>query len=180
VVKHKDGFLHMKNLTFIKGLAFAGTLGCFVLVQSNIAAYAESPGTSCVLVAQSQSDNVFNQALETVSTLSNSAVKSAKRGAWRPDGSFRKRFFAQAGSSLSTIRALLAPPSSSISECMSSGSGVCSANMVPKTELLAAFDQIFALSFPKGLQSLRRLQSSERAKFEQTVDALPDNYITCK
>lgn len=134
---------------------------------------------SCAGVTQTEADTVFNQALSTVSTLSNAAVKAKNRGVWKPNGSFRRIFFNQSGRALREIRGLLVGSSPASLTCTASESAPCVSRALPKNELLSAFDQIFEIQLPKGLRGLRRLQSAERSKFASAVDALPDNYITC-
>ena len=136
--------------------------------------------SGCLVVAQSEADAVFNQALRTISTLADAAVKAAQRRTWKPDGTFKKRFFSRAGTSLRTIRTLLTSSATSAAQCPASASSICTQSEVPKAALLQAFDEIFSISFPKGLASLRRLKQVEREKFSQAVEALPDNYTTCQ
>jgi hypothetical protein len=150
-----------------------------VTLSSVRGAYAAQLETSCAAGTQAEVDAVFNQAVSTISSLSNAAVKAKERGSWRPNGSFRKVFFAESGRALRSIRTLLEGADSQSVSCTSKQGGACQSNAVPKTELLEAFDQIFAIPFPKGLRSLRRLQKVEREKFIGALETLPDNYTTC-
>jgi hypothetical protein len=134
---------------------------------------------SCSSASQAEVDAVFNQAVSTISSLSNAAVKAKERGSWRPAGSFRKVFFAESGRALRSIRTLLGEAEQQSFSCTSSQGAACETRAVPKTELLQAFDQIFSVPFPKGLRSLRRLQRVEREKFISALETLPDNYAAC-
>lgn len=182
MMKHKDGFqFRSQALSVVLKRAFLKSMlysACLILGQLGIARGYAQEGP-CIGAAQAEADAVFNQALSTISTLADAAVDQYKKGVWRPDGNFRKRFFGQAGKSLLTIRNLLRDSSATSTQCVNLTSTACVTNKVPRTELLAAFDQIFSVSLPKGLRRLRRLQRTEREKFAQTVAALPDNYITC-
>lgn len=157
-------------------LTCAVVTGAFCSAQR---AYAVAEASICTSATQSEVDAVFNQAVSTVSSLANAAVKAQARGSWHPTGSFRKVFFLQSGRALRSIRALLGGPEPQGPSCVSSKASACTTNPLPKSELLQTFDQIFSIPFPKGLRSLRRLQRVERDKFTSAVEALPDNYITC-
>jgi hypothetical protein len=120
----------------------------------------------CVQFSQSSADSVFGQALSTVRVITTGALKAKRSGAWRPDGSFADPFFAQAGSSLREIRTLL-------------NDAAASQNPVAKSALLAAFDEIFEVPFPKGLRHLARLKRSERRKFVGEIEAIPHISSSC-
>lgn len=141
--------------------------------------YAQSQGVSCKAIAKSATDNVFNQALATVRLLTNEALKAGASGRWQPDGTFKKRFFSNSATALREIRSLLSGISSVSVSCAKSQSRVCTNAAVPKDELVASFNKIFQVRFPRGLQHLKRFQKGEESKFVALVEALPDNYISC-
>jgi hypothetical protein len=167
-------FLTINKCVVIAGVVFGVTL------WSMRSVYAAKAENSCTSATQAEADAVFNQAVSTISSLSNAAVKAKERGSWRPNGSFRKVFFIESGRALRSIRTLLGEADPQSISCTSSQGAVCETRVVPKTELLEAFDQIFSIPFPKGLRSLRRLQKVEREKFISALETLPDNYATCE
>lgn len=114
----------------------------------------------CSYLSQSSADSVYDQALSTVRTLTQESLKARRSGAWRPDGSFAQPFLNRAGRSLREIRALLI-------EASANGSAVS------RAALLEAFDEIFEVSFPRGLRHLARLERVERRKFVAVIDELP-------
>ena len=183
-MKHKDEFQILFNRVGFLRVSFSVVRAfgfvCFALLVP-VAPLNDSRAddSQCRSVVQNEADAVFNQAFSTVSTLSDTAVEASRRGTWRPDGKFRRKFFGQAARSLSAIRELLQSTSATSTQCIKGASALCVTNAVPKLELLEQFDQIFAISFPKGLRQLRRLQKVEREKFSQKLDDLPDNYISC-
>jgi hypothetical protein len=177
MTKHQEAFASL--ITTLPKYLFVA----FVLVSTPLysadRAHAIADVDSCAVASRSEIDAVFNQAVSTVSNLANAAVKAQAKGTWRPNGSFRKVFFLQSGRALRSIRALLESSTQQGLKCVVSQSNTCTSKQLPKAGLLEAFDQIFSVSFPKGLRSLRRLQKIERNKFASALDALPDNYITC-
>lgn len=116
---------------------------------------------SCVEISEVSGDAVFNQALSTVRAVITGALKARAQGSWRPDGSFKGPFLAQSGASLRRIREELSQVT------------------VSKTVLLDAFDDIFDVRFPKGLEALARVKRSERRKFIATLDTLPNVSTSC-
>ena len=141
--------------------------------------HGQAQGETCKAIAKSATDDVFNQGLSTVRLLTNEALKAGASGRWRPDGTFKKSFFSQSSTALREIRSLLSGISSVSASCAKSQSQVCANAAVPKEQLIASFNKIFQVRFPRGLQHLKRLQNAELAKFVDVVDALPDNYILC-
>jgi hypothetical protein len=141
--------------------------------------HGQAQSETCKAIATSATDDVFNQALSTVRLLTNEALKAGASGRWQPDGSFKKSFFSQSATALREIRSLLSGVSSVSASCAKSQSQVCANAAVPKDQLVASFNKIFQIRFPRGLQHLKRLQSAERAKFVDVLDALPDNFISC-
>lgn len=133
----------------------------------------------CVSISTSQTDDVFNQALATIQKLTNEALKAQSRGQWRPNGSFRTPFFRRAGRSLRQIRLLLRTLPNNSSPCAQAYTDACTTVVVPKAELLQAFDGIFEVRFPNGLRQLRSLKRSERLKFTREIDRLAESYTTC-
>ncbi len=101
----------------------------------------------CLYLSEASADSVYDQALSTVRTLTQEALKAKRSGAWRPDGSFAQPFFNQSGRALRDMRSLL--------------------------------DQIFQVSFPRGLRQLARRQRGERRKFIAEIDALPTIMSEC-
>lgn len=182
MMEHMDAFLSFGfSLSgYYKGIA--RSLVILLVCSAGVAyrgAYAQAPSSPCISAAQLEKEVVFHQALATVSTLSNAAVDAYQRGAWRPTGSFRQRFFSQAGAALTTIRALLEESAVRSASCNQALSEGCPALKVPKEQLLEAFDQIFEVSFPKSLRQLRHMQSRERGKFAKAIDSLPESYVRC-
>ena len=146
--------------------------------RSSVAA-AQTTQAACVSMSTAQTDEVFNQALATIQKLSTEAVKAQERGAWRPDGSFRTPFFTRASRSLRKIRSLLRTLPDNATQCFQAHANACATVAVPKSDLLQAFDDIFEVRFPSGLQSLRSLKRSERRKFVREIDKLADSYTAC-
>jgi len=181
MVKHKDAFPSIGFRPCLLRGRIVRLVIIFYLCLFSIPlewAQAELTEVRCVSNSHSEVDTVFNQALATVSTLSDQAVAAARRGSWRPNGTFRRRFFSQAGKALRSIRTLLSNSSSAV-QCTETSTAACISTKVPKDALLDAFDHIFEISFPQGLHQLRRLRTSEREKFANAVNSLPDNYVTC-
>jgi hypothetical protein len=179
MAKHKDGFPGIYSRianVWLSSVVVVCVAGFGVHPGDAVAQQAPTP---CAAVSQDQADKVFNQAFTTVSNLSNAAVRAKDRGQWRPDGSFRRQFFGQAGRSLSTIRGLLDGQSASVTSCTTAASSACSTSEVPKAALLSAFEAIFSVPLPKGLRGLRRLQRVELEKFKSILHALPATYVTC-
>lgn len=135
---------------------------------------------SCSVMSTSDTDAVFNQAFSTIRKLSDEAIKAKRRGAWKPNGSFAKPFFRQASKSLRRIRALLDTISITGGGCGESATATtCTATAVPKSDLMRAFDAIFSVDFPRGLEQLKRFKRSERRKFSVAIDALPQTLVSC-
>jgi hypothetical protein len=180
MAKHTDGF---PGISFgsLRGQAKALSIAALVcMAVSAYGASAEQMATPCLSISQNQVDSIFNQAFSTVSTISEAAVHAKERGAWKPDGTFRKRFFSQAGRSLSVIKSLLTVSNGQAGACSASAQNVCITSQVPKQELLEAFEDIVSIPLPRGLRSLKRLQRLERENFKSKLDTLPASYITCK
>jgi hypothetical protein len=190
-MKHKrevctdSGERSIQVLTFTGSLVSAGVSRLVLLLALSLlcasASYAQD--LKCTGVSQSDVDVVFHQALSTVSTLCNAAVRAYQRNTWRPDGGFKAPFFAQASRSLRSIRNLLQKSSQTSSansaQCITAATTGCTMNAVPKGEVLRQFDLIFKVSFPPGLQGLRTLKGRERIKFIKTLQSLPESYAVC-
>jgi hypothetical protein len=120
----------------------------------------------CVYLSQASAESVYGQALSTVRFLTQEALKAKRSGAWRPDGSFAQPFLNQSGRALRDIRTLLEGSSTSQSA-------------VSRAALVEAFDQIFEVSFPRGLRHLARFQKAERRKFTAEIAELPSVMAEC-
>jgi len=133
----------------------------------------------CGAVTQAEIDDVFNQALTTITNLSNRAVRLRDRGVWRPDRNFADTFLRRGARSLKRIRTLLSNLEIANTVCDSAEVSACQAQSVPKKKLLRAFDAIYSVSFPRGLESLKNRQKAQRRRFRRKVAALESVYTVC-
>lgn len=135
--------------------------------------------SQCGAVTQAEIDDVFNQALTTITNLSNRAVRLRDRGVWRPDRNFADTFLRRGARSLGRIRRLLSHLEIANTVCDSAEVSACQVQSVPKKKLLRAFDAIYSVSFPRGLESLKNRQKAQRRRFRRKVAALESAYTVC-
>jgi hypothetical protein len=132
----------------------------------------------CVGFNDTLTNRIYEQALSSVTRLSNQALTLKAKGVWKPVGKVRTPYYNSAARSLRNIRALLRLPNSRYvcSEVVPQG---CRTIVFPKTELQFEFDKIFKVRLPSALRSLVRLVPSERKKFQAELKKLPNSYVTC-
>ena len=74
-----------------QAVVFCFCSGLIVSVLS-VVCDVQAQEKECGEVAQASVDDVFNQALKTIITLSDRAVRLRDRGVWQPDRNFADRF----------------------------------------------------------------------------------------
>lgn len=132
----------------------------------------------CTAFNDTLSNRIYEQALSSVTRLSNQALSLKAKGIWKPAGRVRTPYYTTAARSLRNIRALLRLPSSRYvcAEVVPQG---CRVITFPKTQLQSEFDKIFKVKMPAALRSLVRLVPTERKKFQAELKKLPASYVTC-
>jgi hypothetical protein len=133
----------------------------------------------CSPLSGSLINRVYEQAFSSVTVLSNQAMKLKKKGIWRPTGKIRTPYYAVAGDSLRSIRALLRLPPGSL-VCPNATPQACRQVEIPKAQLQQQVDRIFKAKLPRALRSLLKLIPAERRKFQAELKKLPDRYVTCE
>ena len=154
---------------------------CSGLIVSVLSAVpqVQAQEKECGAVAQASVDDVLNQALKTIITLSDRAVRLRDRGVWQPDRNFADRFLRRGARSLQMIRTLLGQIEESNVACDLEDVHSCVVQSVPKKKLLKAFDAIFSAPFPSGLESLKNSQRVQRRRFKGKLDELQSSYAVC-
>lgn len=172
----------MNIVTFKRVITGTLCVGLMLMVSQRV--YAQegaqrAQAVQCGAVDQSAIDDVFNQALTTITNLSNRAVRLRDRGVWRPDRNFADTFLRRGARSLSRIKALLGQLDVSNASCNIDEVSACEVQSVPKKKLLKAFDAIFSVSFPRGLESLKNRQKAQRKRFKRKIATLQASYAVC-
>lgn len=134
--------------------------------------------SGCSAFNDTLTNRIYEQALSSVTRLSNQALKLKAKGAWRPVGKVRTPYYNSAARSLRGIRALLRLPNNRY-VCSEAVPQACRTILFPKAQLHSEFDKIFKVKLPSGLRSLVRLVPSERKKFQAELKKLPNSYVTC-
>ena len=158
-----------------QALVFCFCSGLIVSVLAEVH-QVQAQEQGCGAVAQASVDDVFNQALKTITMLSDRAVRLRDRGVWQPDRNFADRFLRRGARSLRRIRTLLAQIEDSNVACEVGEVHSCAVQSVPKKKLLKAFDAIFSAPFPSGLESLKNSQRVQRRRFKRKLDELQSSY----
>jgi hypothetical protein len=123
-------------------------------------------------------NRIYEQALSSVTKLSNQAIILKIKGVWRPTGRVRAPYYNSAARALRNIRSLLRLPNSSY-VCEQAIPQNCRSIIFPKSQLQSEFDRIFKVKLPTELRSLIRLLPAERKKFQSELKKLPASYVTC-
>jgi len=132
----------------------------------------------CAAFNDTLTNRIYEQALSSVTRLSNQALALRAKGIWRPAGKVRTPYYTTAARSLRNIRMLLRLPNSRY-VCDDIVPQACRTVTFPKAALQSEFDRIFKVKLPSGLRTLVRLVPSERKKFQKELSKLPSRYVTC-
>lgn len=132
----------------------------------------------CTAFNDTLTNRIYEQALSSVTRLSNQALALRSRGVWKPVGQVRTPYYVTAARSLRNIRALLRLPNNRY-VCAEVVPQACRAVSFPKAQLQSEFDKIFKVKLPPALRSLIRLVPSERKKFQTELAKVPSRYVTC-
>jgi hypothetical protein len=133
----------------------------------------------CAAFNDTLTNRIYEQALSSVTRLSNQALTLKIKGVWRPIGKVRTPYYNSAARSLRNIRVLLRLPTSRY-VCAEAVPQSCRTVVFPKSQLQSEFDKIFKVKLPSGLRSLVRLLPAERKKFQAELKKLPSSYVTCE
>lgn len=148
--------------------------------QSDIPICSQAGGFSgCSAFNDTLTNRIYEQALSSVTRLSNQALKLKAEGVWKPVGKMRTPYYNSAARSLRSIRILLRLPSDRY-VCTEAVPQACRTVVFPKAQLQSEFDKIFKVKLPNGLRSLVRLVPPERKKFQAELKKLPNSYVTCR
>jgi hypothetical protein len=133
----------------------------------------------CTAFKDTLTNRIYEQAVSSVTRLSNQAVKLKAKGVWKPRGKVRTPYYVTAARSLRNIRAFLRLPNDRY-VCSAIVPQGCRTIVFPKAELQSEFDKIFKVKLPSELRRLVRLVPSERKKFQAELKKLPNSYVTCR
>jgi hypothetical protein len=133
----------------------------------------------CEELSERMDNRIFQQAVATVTELSNLAVRAKRAGLWKPVGRYRLPYFKRAAKALRIIRFILSGLLPNRYLCPDPSPPQCVKVVYPKSELLAQFESILRVKLPTGLRHLPRHYPRLRAAFVAELDKQPISYLSC-
>ncbi len=144
--------------------------------------FCSEPGNlvGCSRLPSSLRNQIFEQAVSTVTRLSKGAALAKKSGRWRPKGKFRNPYLIKrAAAGLSNIRAILRGLPANQYFCANGAQAPCANQQFPKAQLLKHFDEMLKVKLPKGLVHLQKSYPRERKAFIAELRKYPDIFTSC-
>jgi len=136
----------------------------------------------CSPVTDELSEQLFQQALRTVSNISDTITKGLKKGTWKAAGKLRGIYLKGAAGSLRNIRETLRALPKTRYVCVGAGRPTCSDMTYPKQQLMLDFDKLIKFKMPVALRKIKgivRTHAQQRKVFIQMLGRQPDRFTTC-
>jgi hypothetical protein len=134
----------------------------------------------CTEFSEAMSNRLFEQALSTVTRLSQECEVAKQMREWSPQGNLRHPYFRTAARALRNIRQILRSLPRNRYICDGAAPAGCQTRTYPKTAILAEFDSILRVKLPSGLQRrLPRLYPRQRRAFIAELNRQPTTFYSC-